>query len=92
MIRSFAHRGLKRFFENGDGSRLPPDMIERISNILAVLNVANDIRDMDIHSFRLHPLRQNLRGYWAVTVRANWRIIFRFDEGNAFDVDLVDYH
>jgi proteic killer suppression protein len=57
-----------------------------------LLNVAVDIRDMDRPSFRLHPLKGDLKEYWAVTVRANWRIIFRFNDGNALDVDLIDYH
>lgn len=47
---------------------------------------------MDLPPFRLHPLKGDLRGFWAVTVRANWRIIFRFENGDAYDVDLVDYH
>lgn len=47
---------------------------------------------MSVHSYRLHPLRGDLTGFWSVTVSGNWRIIFRFEDGNAFDVDLVDYH
>ena len=45
-----------------------------------------------IPSYRLHALKGDLKGYWSVRVKANWRIIFRFEEGDAFDVDLVDYH
>jgi toxin HigB-1 len=47
---------------------------------------------MDLPAYRLHPLKGRMRGFWAVTVRANWRVIFRFAEGNAEDVDYVDYH
>jgi proteic killer suppression protein len=47
---------------------------------------------MSLRSYRLHPLRGDLKGYWSVTVSGNWRIIFRFEDGNAFDVNLVDYH
>ncbi len=47
---------------------------------------------MSLHSYRLHPLKGELKGFWSITVSGNWRIIFRFDSGNAFDVDLVDYH
>jgi len=47
---------------------------------------------VDIHTFRLHALKGDLKGYWAVTVRSNWRVIFRFSRGKATDVDLIDYH
>jgi proteic killer suppression protein len=92
MIDGFRHKGLKRFYERDDRSKLPPDMAERIAVILATLDAATTIAAMNRPSFRLHRLKGNLRGYWAVTVRANWRIVFRFDDGKALDVDLVDYH
>ena len=89
MIESFAHKGLERLFED-DGRRLPADMLERIGVILAALDDAHE--DMNRPGFRLHKLKGDWRGFWAVTVRANWRIVFRFDEGKASDVDFVDYH
>jgi proteic killer suppression protein len=92
MIESFRHKGLKRLFEEDDRSRLPPDKIERIADILATLDAATTIAGMDRPSLKLHALKGNLRGFWAVTVRANWRIIFRFKDGKAFDVDFIDYH
>lgn len=92
MIKSFRHRGLKRLVERGDGRRLPPEMLGRIEEILGLLEVAARIEDMDLRSFRLHPLTGDRRGQWSVTVRANWRIVFRFEAGEAFDVDFVDYH
>jgi proteic killer suppression protein len=92
MIESFRHKGLKRFFHEDDRSKLLPDMVERIAVVLAALDAATAIVAMNRPSFRLHRLKGNLRGFWAVTVRANWRIVFRFEEGKAFDVDLVDYH
>lgn len=67
-------------------------MVDRIRAILARLHQAEAIEDMDIHSYRLHSLRGDRKGEWSVTVRANWRITFRFEEGYALDVDLVDYH
>jgi proteic killer suppression protein len=67
-------------------------MVERIAVILAALDAAATITAMNRQSFRLHRLKGDLRGFWAVTVRANWRIVFRFEVGKAFDVDLVDYH
>ena len=92
MIKSFRHRGLKRFYTRGDESRIAPDLVRRVRSILSVLDVAQVIEDVDIHTFRLHPLRGDLQGFWAVTVRANWRIIFRIEDGHIWDVDLVDYH
>lgn len=60
--------------------------------IVGLLDVAQTVDDLSLPSFRLHRLTGDLKGFWSVTVRANWRITFRFDEGRAFDVDLVDYH
>jgi proteic killer suppression protein len=67
-------------------------MLPKIENILAVLNRAKRHEDVDLPGFRLHPLRGDMKGLWAVTVRANWRIVFRFDGADVTDVDLVDYH
>jgi toxin HigB-1 len=68
------------------------DQVEKLQNILAVLNRARVPKDMDLPGFRLHALKGNLKGFWSVTVRANWRVISRFENGDAFDVDLIDYH
>ncbi len=92
MIRSFRHKGLKRLFERGDARGIRPDHVEKVENILAVLNRARVPQDMNLPGFRLHRLTGDLKGYWAVTVRANWRVIFRFREGDAHDVELTDYH
>jgi proteic killer suppression protein len=92
MIRGFRHRGLKRLFERDEKAQIRPDMLMKIENILAVLNRARGPEDMNLPGFRLHQLKGDLRGYWAVTARANWRIIWRFDGSVAVDVDLIDYH
>ena len=92
MIRSFRHRGLQRLFEDGDRSRVNPAFAAKIERILARLDVATTVDEVDAPGFGLHPLRGDLRGWWAVTVSRNWRIIFRFDGEDAVDVDLVDYH
>ncbi len=67
-------------------------MLDRIENILAKLDTSNVPEKMDLPGFRLHPLKGDLRGFWAVTVRANWRIVWRFEGEDAVDVDLIDYH
>jgi len=92
MIQNFRHRGLRRLYERGERRHLPPDQVDKIERILARLDEATEVSNMDLPGFRLHPLRGDLAGFWAVTVRANWRIIFRFESGHAHDVDLVDYH
>lgn len=83
---------MKRLFEQGERKGLNAQHGEKIELILGMLDVAQTIEDMSLPSFRLHPLTGNLTGFWSVTVRANWRIIFKFEEGRAFAVDLVDYH
>ena len=92
MIQNFRHKGLKRLFEDGDRKGIRPDLIEKGENILFVLNRAKAPDDMNLPGFRLHPLKGDLKGLWAVTVRANWRIVFRIAGGHAADVDLIDYH
>lgn len=92
MIVHFRHRGLKRLFERGDRKQVSPEHLEKIENILALLDAAQEVSDLDLPGFRLHRLTGDLQGFWAVTVRANWRIVFRFENGQARDVDLVDYH
>jgi toxin HigB-1 len=92
MIKTFGDRRLKRLYEKGDRSRVSPEMADKIENILGVLDRARRIEAMDLPGFRLHALKGDRAGYWSVTVRANGRVIFRFADGNAFDVELIDYH
>ncbi len=66
--------------------------MDTTENILTFLDAAATPQALDLPRFRLHPLKGDMRDYWAVTVRANWRIIFKFDDGNADDVELIDYH
>lgn len=92
MIGNFRHRGLKRLYERGDRSKVPAEYAEKLENILFALDNAPVVQAMDLPGFRLHALKGELKGFWAVSVRANWRVIFRFVNGQAYDVDLVDYH
>jgi len=64
----------------------------KIARILASLDEARRPEDVDLPGFRLHPLRGELDGFWSITVRANWLVIFRFAENEATDVDLIDYY
>jgi toxin HigB-1 len=92
IIRSFRHRGLKRLYDKGDRRPLRADRVAKIERILARLDEVDQVAKMDLPGFKLHPLKGDLAGFWAVTVRANWGIIFRFEEGHASEVDLTDYH
>jgi toxin HigB-1 len=92
VIRSFKHRGLKRLYERGDRSGIRPDLLDTVERILTARDAAATPQALDLPGFRLHPLKGDLKGLWSVTVRANWRIIFRFAGTDAFDVELTDYH
>lgn len=92
MIKSIRHRGLRRLFEQDDPSGVNQEHVGKLRDILATLHAAPAVAHMDLAGFRLHPLKGQMKGFWSVTVRANWRVIFRFAKGHAEDVDLVDYH
>jgi len=92
VIQSFRHKGLRRLFEKDEPQAIRPDQVRKVQNILAVLNRARAPEDMGLPGFRLHPLKGDRRGFWSVTVRGNWRIMFRFQNGHVYDVDLTDYH
>ncbi len=91
MIRNFRHKGLHRLFHDNDSRGVNPEHVTMLQNILATLDAAPTVEHMNLPSFRLHPLKGTFKGFWGVTVRANWRVIFCFDDG-ARDVDYLDYH
>jgi len=86
------HKGLKRLHEDDDVRGVNGQQVVKLRDILARLDAATEIADLDLPGFRLHPLKGGLTGFWAVTVRANWRVIFRFEDGECWDVDYIDYH
>jgi len=92
MIGSIRHKGLRRLYEDDDSRGVISEHAEKLRDILARLDAASAAADMNLPGFRLHPLKGQHRGFWAVTVRANWRVIFRFEDEDAVDVDYVDYH
>ena len=92
MIRSFRHRGLKRLYEHDDRRLIGPDLHDSVEVILAQLDVASSPEAMRLPHYRLHALKGDRKGYWSVTVKANWRIIFRFEGEDVYDVELIDYH
>lgn len=92
MIGSFKHRGLKRLYEKGDESKISADLLPKVKRIVALLDVAASPDDLDLPAFRLHPLKGDMKGHFAVSVNGNWRITFRFVGETPNDVDLLDYH
>ena len=92
MIESFRHRGLKRLYEQGDGSKVRAGQLDRISDVLLHLDKAQEPGDLDLPGYRLHPLKGDLKSYWSVMISRNWRITFRFEDGDAYEAGLADYH
>ncbi|MCH8933881.1 MAG: type II toxin-antitoxin system RelE/ParE family toxin [Nitrospinae bacterium] len=92
MITGFKDRRLKRFYETGERGKIQSKLLDRVEFILSLLDVAETPEDINVHSLHLHQLKGDKKGIWSVTVRANWRIIFRFENGKASDVEMTDYH
>lgn|SRR5690625_2048449 len=92
MIKSFRHKGLRRFFESGSTAGIQPQHAARLRMQLAALDTAAIIEDMDIPGFRLHRLKGSERGRWSIWVNGNWRLTFEFRDGNAYILDYEDYH
>ena len=92
MIRSFGHKGLRRFFESGIVSGIQPHHAKRLRMLLAALDTAFMIDDMDVPGFRLHRLKGKEKGRWSVWVNGNWRMTFEFRDGDVFILDYEDYH
>jgi proteic killer suppression protein len=82
---------VKRLWD-GDPSRIGAALRDRIENVLSVLDAATSPTDLDLPGYRLHALKGDLRGFWSVSISGNWRITFRVENGNVFEVDLTDYH
>ncbi|MGA7867897.1 MAG: type II toxin-antitoxin system RelE/ParE family toxin [Stellaceae bacterium] len=92
MIVRFRHNGLERLFMSGDTSGVNAQHVRKLRQILLALNNATNPAGMNLPGLRLHPLRGERRGQWAVSVSGNWRVVFEFDGPDATEVDLVDYH
>jgi proteic killer suppression protein len=92
MIKSFKHKGLEKFFTKGNTAGIQAAHATRISDRLAFLNAAQTPDDMNKPGFRLHLLKGDREGLWAINVSGNWRIVFRFENGNAYIVNYEDYH
>lgn len=94
MIYSIAHKGLKKYWTKDDSSKLPSEMIARIREILDIIDNVEEVpQDFEpFKNLRLHPLKGKLKGFWSVDVTGNFRIIFKFENKNAYEIDLLDTH
>ncbi len=92
MIKSFKHKGLQKFYESGNSAGIQNTHKKKLRMILAALDSSQEINDMDIPGYRLHPLKGKMKGVWSITVNGNWRITFQFENGNAHIVNYEDYH
>jgi toxin HigB-1 len=92
MIQKFKHKGLRQLFESGKASGVNSQHLTRIQKILALLETASTIEDMNLPGLDLHQLKGNRKGEWAVKVSGNWRITFKLEKGDAFDINYEDYH
>ena len=89
---NFRHKVLRTLYESDSPRGLPPELVPRIRRILADLDLAVQPNDLVVPGYRLHPLSGELDGFWSIQVSANWRIVFRFEDGEPTDVNLIDYH
>jgi proteic killer suppression protein len=92
VIKTFKHKALQKFFSDGVTKGIRADHVKRVRVILALLDSADSLRAFDLPGLRLHPLKGSLHGYFSLTINGNWRLVFRFVNGDAYDVDYLDYH
>jgi proteic killer suppression protein len=92
MIQRFRHKGLERLFASGDTRGVPSQHAKRLRRMLLTLATSKTPQGVNLPGYGLHPLKGDLKGFWAVSVSGNWRLIFRFEGEDATDVNLVDYH
>ena len=92
MIKGFKHKGLQLYFETGKVTCIQPKHKVRLKTLLTALNTAYTIDDMDLPGGNLHPLKGELKGIWSISVNGNWRMTFKFENGDAYVVNYEDYH
>ncbi len=92
MIENFKHKGLRELFLTGVKKGIDPNHSQKLLRILDRLDASIHVQDMNLPGYRLHPLKGDKAGFWAVDVSGNFRLTFRFEEGKALNVDYEDYH
>jgi proteic killer suppression protein len=92
MIKSFKHKGLKKFYETGSTKGIQAGHAEKLRMQLAALDTAHFIDDLNIPGYRLHQLKGSRKDIWSITVNVNWRMTFEFSDGNVYILNYEDYH
>jgi proteic killer suppression protein len=92
MIKTFKNKGLKEFFESGSKKGIQPDHAGKLERMLDMLDAAITAKDMDLPAYKLHELKGKEKGIWSIWVNGNWRVAFKFENGDAYIVDYRDYH
>lgn len=92
MIKTFKHKGLKKFFESGNTKGIQAAHSNKLRMQLAALDTATNIDDIDIPGYQLHKLQGNQKDRWSISVNGNWRVTFDFSESNVYIVNYEDYH
>lgn len=92
MIASIKHKGLLLYYEEGNGAKLPSEYLRKIARILDQLDSISSIEDILALGSGIHKLSGDLADFWAIKVSANYRLVFRFEDGNIYEVDYLDYH
>lgn len=92
MIKSFKHKGLQKFYETGSTAGIQPAQSQKLRMRLTALDTATILNDIDLPGFRLHPLKGDLQDSWAIDVNKNWRLTFKFVDGDVYIVNYEDYH
>ena len=92
MIKTIRHRGLKRLVQREDRRGLNAEYLARIETVLAILEIAVKPSDLNLPGYHLHPLKGDQKGFWSVRISGNFRLIFRMEDGDVYDINLIDYH
>ncbi len=92
MIKSFKHKGLEKFFQTGSTKGIQAIHADKLNEILVLLNSMTSTNDLKLPALAFHPLKGNMKNLYAVTVQANWRLTFEFNNGDVYILDYVDYH
>ncbi len=92
MIKSFKHKGLKKYFQTGSVAGVQAKHQRKLRMQLVAIDTAQEIDDINLPGFKLHPLKGDRDGIWSITVNGNWRITFEFIDGNAYILNYEDYH
>lgn len=92
MIQTFKNKALERLFREGVTKGIPQELEKRIRVRLEVIDSASNIDDIALPGYNLHELKGDREGTWSIRVSGNWRITFRLENNDAYDVELEDYH